>query len=66
MFSTGTEQLFSKIQAGTISMLGASALEYIIGDVLWSEVTSYIQVACPEVAILQIGYTAGKTIYSWL
>lgn len=66
MFSNGTEQMFDQIQAGTIAMIGKGAAKYIIGDVLWSKVTDYIKVACPEVAILQIGYAAGKTISNWL
>lgn len=66
MFSNGTEQMFDQIQAGTIAMIGKGAAKYVIGDVLWSKVTDYIKVACPEVAILQIGYAAGKTISNWL
>lgn len=59
--SSGAE-LIEKIASGGITIVGKGVIQYAVKEILWSYVTDYVKTACPEVAMLQLGYKAGNTI----
>lgn len=66
IITDGSDDLYKQIEKGSIKIIGKNAGKYIIGNLLWSKVTDRIKTSCPEIAILQVGYKAGKTISNWL
>ena len=66
MITDGCDELSDQIIGRGIYMLGKAGVEYLIKEKLWKSVTNKIKTACPEVAVLQIGYKAGETISNQL
>lgn len=64
--NTGTEDMWQRIGMEGVTVVGEGFAKYLVKEVLWSHITSAISARCPEVAILQVGYSAGKTISNWL
>lgn len=66
MITRSTDEMFAQIENESVSVIGLAGMKYLVGDVLWGEVTKQIQVSCPEVAALQLVYKAAKTISNQL
>ncbi len=65
-FKSSSDEMFKNIEAGAVTMVCKQGADYLVGKVLWKKVTDKLKVQCPELAILQAGYSAGKTISNLL
>lgn len=66
MITRSTDEMFDQIEKEAVAVVGKAGIKYLISNVLWKKVSDQIQISCPEVAILQLGYKTGKTISNQL
>ena len=66
MITRSTDEMFDQIEKEAVAVVGKAGIKYLVSNVLWKKVSDQIQISCPEVAILQLGYKTGKTISNQL
>lgn len=66
MITRSTDEMFDQIEKEAVAAVGKAGIKYLVSNVLWKKVSDQIQISCPEVAILQLGYKTGKTISNQL
>ncbi len=64
--NTGVDDIWQRIGMEGVTVVGEGFAKYLVKEALWSHITTAVGAKCPEVAILQVGYNAGKTISNWL
>lgn len=55
-------EIIQKMIEGEGTAIGWSSFKYLYKEMFWKDVSTKIQVACPEVALLQTAYKSGKYV----